>query len=218
MTLDKLYGVFDSRCKSYSSRIQHIISTRATIEEWKFNYQTEVLISDMWQSWCLFCRSLFFESCRGTKARNNASIAPRPYDNSWKRLGYEAKQYSSGSGCRPTGHINFLIRKEPTWGDLNVFLKILTNIQIKPANQPHLITTFGSFTDLKHLQRVRNACAHKNVETMQDIKQLTSSYSFSRLSCAPQLAWSTKSPGQEYAIEHWLFEMNLIADLATSTS
>jgi len=215
MHLSKLYNKFDSRCRSYSNRKDEIIALRGTINEWKFNHLTEVLISDIWQSWCHFSRELFFNSCRGSTARNGEIIAPLSGDHSWERLAYIGKQASQNRNPTPNGHISFAIRKEPTWGDLDVFTKILS--KVKPDNHQTLLTSYGSFSSLKHLQIVRNSCAHKNVETMAVISGLSSSYSFGKLGNSTDIAWKNSLDSGIYALELWLHEMNLIADLATST-
>lgn len=217
MHLGKLYDNFDSRCQSYTARINHIISMRSSIDNWKYNYLTEVLVSDIWQSWCNFCRNLLFSSCRGAYARDGSIIAKRGGDNSWERLGYEASQGIRNQTLRTNGHVNFAIRKEPTWGDLDKFIKATQALQ--PSNSNTLLSIFGSFTELKNLQLVRNACAHKNVETITDLLSLSSEYSFSELNCVTELAWQNKKVGgHEFAIELWLYEMNLIADYATETN
>ncbi len=214
MHLGKLYSQFDSRCRSYSVRINEINMAKSTISNWQFNHLTEVLISDIWQSWCNFCRELFMSSCRGTVAKNGTSIIARTGDNSWKRISYEAKQASSGRSVTTSGHSNFFIRHEPTWGDLDVFIKIVT--VMRPSNYMTLQSIYGSFTDLKTLQKVRNACAHKNVETMLALSMFSSSYSFVKLKNATDIVWTSKLNSSEFVIELWLFEMNLIADYATS--
>lgn len=216
MHLGKLYSKFDSRCNSYSVRIEALKSNQINMQPWEFNYQTEVLISDIWQNWCHFTRKLLFSSCRGTVARDGSIVLARSGDNTWKRLGYEAKQGVSQHNATPNGHLNFKIRMEPTWGDMNCAIKIIVKLQ--PSNKSHLLTTYGSFSKLKDLQLIRNACAHKNIETINSIYPLASRYNFGVLKNATQVAWATASGSNDYAIEEWLFEMNLIADLATSTS
>lgn len=216
MHLAKLYKIFDSRCKSYDKRKQDILNAKGSIPEWKFNYLTEVLISDVWQSWTKFCRSLIIYSCKGTKARDGAVILKRSCDNHWKRITYEAKSANQTRVPKPNGHLNFQMRDEPTWGDIDVFLRIVSGLA--PSNSNVLLTTYGSFLSLKDLQMLRNACAHKNVETVLDLNQLSSRYNFSKLKCATELAWAVSNSGTEYAIELWLYEMNLIADYATSSN
>ena len=212
----KLYSNFNSRCKSYDNRIVAIIKNKSAINDWEFNYLTEVLISDIWQSWCYFTRRLVMSSCRGTRARDKSVIKARSADNSWKRLGYEAKQALRNQRATPTGHTNFLIRLEPTWGDLNNIIRIIT--ALNPSNQNTLLSSYGSFSQLKDLQLVRNACAHKNIETINSLSPLGSRYSFSTLNCAPEVAWATVNGSKYFAIERWLYEMKMISYLATEKS
>lgn len=215
MHLGKLYSNFDSRCKSYFARIREINGKVSTNNEWEINYLTEVLISDIWQAWGNFCRELYFSSCRGTRSRDGGIILGMPGNHSWQRISYEARQAAFGQNTTVAGHQNFPMRKEPTWGDVDVFIKIVNAIQ--PSNSVTLLSIFGSFTDIKHIRRVRNACAHKNVESIGDISMLASNYSFPKLSYATDMAWKIKPGDADFAIEIWLFEMNLIADHATST-
>ncbi|MCE1395335.1 hypothetical protein LWU68_00215 [Enterobacter cloacae] len=216
MHLGKLYSNFDSRCNSYHQRIVDIKTKEPMLREWEFNYKTEVLISDIWQGWCHFTRELLMSSCRGTTARNGNIIPKRAGDNTWQRLGYEAKQAANQANASANGHVNFAIRKEPTWGDLDNISRIIG--QLKPNNENYLVGVYGSFSQLKDLQLVRNACAHKNVETLQTLMPLASRYSFGVPERATQVAWAKALGSNDFAIEQWLFEMNLIADHATSSS
>lgn len=218
MHFAKLYRHFDSRCKSYDSKISHILSLRNSISTWEFNYLTETLISDIWQHWCGFCHQLILSSCQGAKARDMTLITPRSGDTSYKRIGYEASHINRNSMHKVTanGHNSFAIRNEPTWGDIDVFVKVA--IGLNPSNVGTLTSIFGAPNSLKHLQKLRNACAHKNVETMQELNHLTLDYNFSKLNQPVELAWTTIKNGQEFAIQFWLYEMNLIADYATSNS
>lgn len=216
MHLAKLYRKFDARCNSYYLRAHEIQKLKLSVPRWKYNYLTEVLLSDVWQGWSGFCRELIFSSCRGTKARDGTLIKPRTGDVTWERLGYEAKQAQRGIKTTSNGHRNFYIRNEPTWGDIDSFIK--ATLALAPANMNYLTSVYGSFTNIKHLQRVRNACAHKNIETLQDISALSSTYKFSKIDYPSDVAWCNVKNNSEFAIELWLYEMNLIADYATSSS
>lgn len=216
MHLGKLYKDFNTRCSVYLVRVREINSLNNQIDEWKFNHLSETLISDIWQSWCRFSRTLFMSSCRGAIARNGKYIQPINGDHSWQRLGYIAKQNYISRTITANGHLSFKIRQEPTWGDLNAFIKIVTTV--KPSNYQTLIQSYGSFNSLKHLQRVRNSCAHKNIETMIDIHGLSNNYSFSSLKNSTDLAWKVCRTNKIFAIELWLYEMKKISDLATATN
>lgn len=214
MHLGKLYHSFSKRCNSYENRIIFVFSQKGVVDDWQFNNLTEVLISDIWQSWNHFCRELFLISCRGCKARDGSTIIAIQEQLTWKRLCYLAKSTISNKNPTATGHASFFMRSEPTWGDLSVFVKILNGV--KPNNFNHLMSTYGSFNRLKHMQNVRNACAHKNVETINELKNLSTHYGFMNLKNAPEIAWKTQLNSSNLAIEVWLDEMRTIADLATS--
>lgn len=218
MHFAKLYGHFDSRCKSYDRKISHILSLKNSISIWEFNYLTETLISDIWQHWCWFCHQLILSSCEGTRARDSTLITPRLGDNSYKRLGYEASHINRNTTHKITanGHNNFAIRNEPTWGDVDVFVKVA--LGLRPSNTGTLTSFFGAPNSLKHLQKLRNACAHKNAETMQELTHLRLDYNFSKLGQPVDLAWSTIKSGQDFAIQFWLYEMNLLADYVTTSA
>lgn len=217
MHLGKLYSKFDSRCNSYNDRVREIKFHESNLKKWEFNYQTEVLLSDVWQSWCHFTRKLLMTSCRGATARDTTIIQARNTDNnSWQRIGYEARQASFNQNASLHGHRNFLIRREPTWGDLDRVSQIITGLG--PSNASNLLGAYGSFSQLKDLQLVRNACAHKNIETLGSLSPLRSRYNFGTLKCATDIAWATTRGSNDFAIELWLYEMNMIADIATSKS
>ncbi|MBO7925578.1 hypothetical protein RB215_10255 [Pseudoalteromonas sp. HL-AS2] len=214
MHLGKLYSRFECRYRSYKSRIYQIQQIPSS-EQWKFNYCSEVLISDIWQSWSAFSRELIFSSCRGTVARNGDFIQERTttIGNCWKRLGYESSRFLRNNNLSDTGHNSFLIRKEPTWGDIENVPVIVDGLS--PNNKSNLISSFGSFSQLKDLQLVRNACAHKNVETISDLYDLAGRYSFVKITTPTDLAWSHKKGTTELAIDIWLEEMLTIANLTT---
>ena len=215
MHLGKLYKNFCIRQKSYSERANEIINNKNSLEEWRFNYKSEVLISDIWQNWCKFSRELYFSSCRGCTTKDNKKIHPISENLSRMWLSYLAKQAAYNKNVSPNGQNSFAIRKEPTWGDLEIFIKIITTV--RPENHQTLSASYGCLSKIKHLQLVRNACAHKNIETLGEIRELTNHYDFERLKFASNLAWGISAQDQCYAIDVWLHEMNTIADLSTAT-
>jgi hypothetical protein len=152
-----------------------------------------------------------------TISSDNSTIIPRLIyaDNSWQRLGYEAKQ--RGKPLKANGHNGFLIRYEPTWGDLDVLVDII--LALKPHNQNCLLTAFGmGLKDINYLQLARNACAHKNVETIKEFVNNTHLYyDVSQLKRPSDLAWSIKIGTHSFAFNTWLYEMRVIAKNAIRT-
>lgn len=100
--------------------------------------------------------------------------AARPGDNTWQRIAYEAKQSVLGNRIHPTRTITYH-RQEPTWGDQASLITIVNTLQ--PNNANTLITAFGlPLQGGKHLQIVRNACFHKNEETLSSVKSISIYY------------------------------------------
>lgn len=216
--MKKLYKALISRCAVHEKRIDELRTLRPSLDKWTFDRLTESLMSDIWQTWCLYCRNVAHTSCRGGECLDGAIIAKRLSinDNTWERIGYEAKSRKNISGAKVNGHNGFLMRYEPTWGDLNVMLDVIQAIGTVNKNQ--LLTAFGmGLTSINHLQKARNACAHKNVETISELSnEMVIYYSISHLKKPSDLAWSFLRGSHTFAFYNWLFEMRIIAMHASS--
>lgn len=213
-----LYKALISRCAVHETRIDELRKLRPSLDDWTFDRLTESLMSDIWQTWCLYCRNVVHASCRGGECLNGAIIVKRTsvHDNSWKRLGYEARNRKNINSTSVNGHHNFLMRYEPTWGDLSVMIDVIQ--AINPINKNQLLIAFGmGLTSINHLQKARNACAHKNVETISELSsQMVIHYNFSHLKKPSELAWSFLRGSHTFAFHNWLFEMRTIAMHASS--
>lgn len=117
---------------------------------------------------------------------------------------------------QPNAHISFPMWREPSWGDMSKLVKIITGLH--PSNENTLLNYFGTSSRLGDLQLIRNACAHKNSETLLRLQNLSLYYNFSKLQHPSELAWATLKGSNDTAFFYWLYEMNLIADYATSTT
>ncbi len=212
----KIYRWYNQKHGIYSSRIIQINSQRGQISNWEHRYLTETLISEIWQSWCLFSRATFFASIRGAKFRDGSFVPRRDGDNSWRRLGYEASAYKKMMTPKENKHQSFKMLNEPTWGDLDAFIRIISGAN--PPNKSALLAAYGgSFQGVKDLQKIRNCCAHKNIENYLDIRSLAISYVISPNATPTDIAWSIKKGSSLLAIESWLHETRLIADMATAS-
>lgn len=69
---------------------------------------------------------------------------------------------------------NSILRKEPTWGDIDKLLEIIR--AVNPANAPGLLAAFGTVPDVEHLRLIRNASAHINSQTFGEVIALQSRY------------------------------------------
>ena len=70
---------------------------------------------------------------------------------------------------------NTVLRAEPTWGDVDVLVKVL--IRLRPANFAPLLAAFSSgHQSSKALQLIRNGAAHNHIQNLNDIQMLRSAY------------------------------------------
>lgn len=212
-SLEKPYRSFLSNLERIRIRGIEVESESTRVKPWRLRFLTEGLISDLWQGWNNFTRTVLLMSCKGCSARDATLIARRPRDNSWQRIGYEANQAAFQRLIRPGKVIKFR-RQEPTWGDMNKVLNIISGLN--PSNKSKLMASFGlSLRGPKHMQLVRNACAHKNKETMAAVRSI-SIYYISKLPQQPsELVWQVDRSNKTVALYSWISDLKVIADLAT---
>ena len=121
----------------------------------------EGLISTVWQHWSLFCRRLVIASALGCKTRSGVVVAACVTPATWGRVSYIASRVKNDRRVHQ-GKENSLLRKEPTWGDVQRLQDVLN--ELRPCNLAQLSQCFGSISRGPiHVQVVRNAAAHRNL-------------------------------------------------------
>ncbi len=190
-----------------------IESESSRLTAWRLRLLTEGLLSDLWQDWNNFSRTVLLMSCQGCITRNAAKIQRRPCDNSWQRISYEAK-CASQDRAAVHGRINRFKSQEPTWGDTGKVVKIIHGLN--PTNKGRLISAFGlSVSGPTHLQLVRNACAHKNEESMKAVRQISIHYISQPLQQPSELVWQFHKRTKTVALYSWISDLQIIAGLVT---
>jgi hypothetical protein len=217
MSLHRLNGWLSLRLTKYAARAAFLQSQLGQIPSWQHRYLTESLISDIWLSWCWFSRILIHKSLRGTKARDNTVINGRTGDNSWQYIGHQCSKAALAQnhlGPAPSG---FLMRREPTWGDIGALIKIVT--ALTPANKNQLLTALGlPFSGPKHIQIVRNCAAHKTIENLNFLRgQFILTYDISGAATPEEVVWANKLGSSDLAIDLWLHEMRIMGEVATAS-
>lgn len=173
----------------------------------------EGLISVLWQSWSHFCREVVISSTTGCSTAGGRVLAPSVTPPNWERVSYIAMQTKGGGKPILPGRTNSVRRFEPTWGDVGALANVIS--ATKPANSSQLLSAFGLGQKVVHLQRVRNAAAHRNSETMKDILSFAHAYNLLRTPRHPSEAvYWVDAASRDYAIEAWAAEMRTIASLA----
>lgn len=137
----------------------------------------EGLLSRAWQSWCLFGREFVVESCRGTVDASGtpiagliAAVSDEAVSGAAIRAG-RAPASPSYWGASP----NSMLRKEPTWGDADVLVRILQRLSPTNAGKAQAAIS-NAWQYCKAVQTIRNGTAHNNPQTLVDVRSLASSY------------------------------------------
>jgi len=126
--------------------------------------ETEGLLSECWQVWCKFCRDVVVRSCLGSTRSGGVGV-PATYA-SWEQVSFVAARQRNG--VRPAAQgTNALLRKEPTWGDLDVVQDVVT--ALAPSNQAQLKHAFSLTPEIDHIRLIRNGAAHRNHQTLADV-------------------------------------------------
>lgn len=174
--------------------------------------QLEGVLSRIWQAWCRFCRRLIFESCRGTINASGLQIPPL--------AGAQTDGHISGAAIyawRNKGvnwrRSNLLLRLEPTWGDVDVLLDIVT--LLGPANAGSLsgMCTLAS-SEAKMLQAARNASSHDNQQTLTQLIRLGGPYSSFPINHACQSLFWVETTSSNYLLPFVLQALRGAADYA----
>jgi len=218
MSFHRLNGWVQTRLNGYMDKSSELQSQLGVMPSWQHRYLTESLMSEVWLTWCLFSRNIIHKSLRGTKARNSQLIISRQGDNSWQAIGHQCKRAARSENQVAAIPPSFLMRNEPTWGDIGSIIKIIN--ALNPSNQGQLTTAFGlPLHGPKHLQLVRNCAAHKTIENLLNLRsQLSLTYTLHNKVTPSEVAWSLKTGTSDLAINVWIDDMRTIADVATSSN
>lgn len=212
-SLKQPYTNFISNLERIRVRGVDVEAELVQLKPWRLRYLTEGLISDLWQSWNHFTRTVLTMSCQGCVNRTSILISKRSCNNSWKRIGYEAKQAAVNTKVHPSRTIRYK-KHEPTWGDTDKVIDIITGLS--SSNKDKLISAFGlPLRGPKHLQIVRNACAHKNDETMATVRNISIYYISKPLQQPCELTWQIDKRNNTTALYSWITDFKHVAELAT---
>ncbi len=171
-------------------------------------HKLEGALSDAWQSYCEFVRCICINSAIGCVTSNGISVLPSINPPTWQRASHIAISGASKKAPHTTAE-NQIKRREPTWGDVKKIIDIVS--ALAPTNATTLITYLGgSLYGPLHCQLVRNACAHKNDQNLQEVKNLSVLYLAQPIaSPADCLMWADTVTGKPAFIS-WLDDMRAI--------
>ncbi|MDP2265130.1 MAG: hypothetical protein Q8J70_01135, partial [Thiobacillus sp.] len=119
-----------SRCEQ---TFKNALMISSASDRHKRRHHLEGTLSDMWQAYCNFIRQLVIRSSTGCTSANGvvytASIVPA----NWQRASYIASRAAKGKLIQP-GLVNSVMRLEPTWGDTNKIIAIISALNPGNAN------------------------------------------------------------------------------------
>ena len=133
MDLPAVWADFVSAVDLLAELVRDFARRRGPLDEAsRFSLEDECflegILSRVWQSWSRFCRSAVFNSCLGTVNNTGNSIAALPAASSEAHVSGAAIRAHKNTNPPYWGVPNSVLRYEPTWGDVDVLVKVLTPI------------------------------------------------------------------------------------------
>ena len=146
MALTSVWTAFEQELDSQSAYIRGFAAAKTLSGSSDFSYLDECLLegllSRVWQTWCDFCRRCVIESCVGTTNANGTMIVGLPSAASEAHVSGAAIKAKKAQTGPFWGAPNALLRNEPTWGDIDVLVKVLT--RLSPNNSANMLAAFSS--------------------------------------------------------------------------
>jgi hypothetical protein len=173
----------------------------------------EGLISSLWQSWCEFCRDVVISTTTGASTRaGNTVISPIYSIHTEAEIAFIAAILSKSERFNTIKPIKSR-RHEPTWGDIDKLLLIITGLS--PTNTGSLLSIFGSANAIKDLQVYRNASAHVCSDTIKSVSATRLRYNDTKFMHPSDTMFWIDPISRNYLWKLWIDEMELISDFAT---
>lgn len=218
-----LYDVWSKLTDEFdlvSTHFHDFASARTSISSatdfvFKDECNLEGLLSRTWQAWCGFCRSCIVESCLGT-TNGQGALVPKHIDALSEAHVSGATIRAKNTHKPPTwGSTNSILKNEPTWGDVDLLNKVIP--RLGPANQGQLLAAFSSGSDsAKALQRIRNASAHFNQETMSSVQGMRSQFVTFPITHPIQALYWVNPNSADFLIQHALDDLSEVGLAAIS--
>lgn len=168
----------------------------------------EGLISALWQTWCSYCKSIFFGSIKGAITLNGAVIDTPPYVNSTEyELFYLAKMWGESKTINQVKSAQ--PQSEPTWGDVSKLSVIFNNAST--PNAAIVSPPLANSQLLKDLQVVRNASAHINAHCLQKINLARVRYSQTSYKHPSDVLLWVDPLNNDYLWKAWIIEIRILS-------
>ena len=151
-------------------------------------------------------------SCLGAETNGGVVLPISVSPPTPQRVSYLAIQAKKNK-VAVAGQTNSVWRYEPTWGDVSVLVRII--LLANPGNAPQLLTTFGGITKgPAHLQKVRNASAHLNDQSIAELLAIQLYYLGAPIRFPCEASFWIDTVSGDFAFVAWLDEMRFLAKSA----
>jgi len=171
----------------------------------------EGLLSNLWQSWNLFCRDILIASAQGANTAAGV-LTTSPYAGLTEpEIAFVFQKLSRNQNVgtiKPLSGRHF----EPTWGDPVTINRI--SVGIGASNSSSLTSAFGGLILVSDLQKCRNACAHLNMESLVLVTNARVRYDDTSLRHPSEMMFWSDPSTKDFAWKSWIDEMMLTADFA----
>ncbi len=177
------------------------------------NALQEGLLSNLWQSWNLFCRDIQIASAQGANTTTGV-LTTSPYSGLTEpEIAFASLRLSRNENV---GTIRPLTGRhlEPTWGD-----SVKTNrisVGLGASNSGTLASAFGGAILVSDLQICRNACAHLNLDSLALVSAARVRYDDTSLRHPSEMMFWTDPSTNDFVWKSWIDEMMLTADFAVA--
>ena len=171
-TLDVEMAVLAGHIRDFAADKSRLSSASdfSTLDE----CQLEGVLSRVWQGWSIFWRRSVIQSCLGTFDASGSPIvrlAEALDENHVSGAAIKARQKKKPYWGFP----NEVLKREPTWGDVDQVANILE--RLRPENSSQLLAALSSANlHAKPLQVIRNAAAHNHYQNVEELLRLQSAY------------------------------------------
>lgn len=210
MALHDLQTQLEQELDSLSIHLRDFASAKSLGAPSDFSFLDECLLegllSRVWQSWNFFCRHCVIESCVGTTDASGTAIAGLTDAASEEHVSSAAIKARKDPKGPYWGTTNSALRAEPTWGDVDVLIKILARLQ--PKNSARMLAAFSSsYASAKALQVIRNGSAHNHGQNMKEIQALGSAYLVFPIAHPTHAMFWTEPRSKDFLVTHAIDEL-----------
>lgn len=189
---------------------RHVVDTPLTYRFDCYAFQ-EGLLSNLWQSWNLFCRDILIASAQGANTLAGVPTASPYTGRPEAEISYVSTKLSKNQSI---GRIQPLAGRhlEPTWGDAVKLNRI--SVGIDASNSGSLASAFSGVKLISDLQKCRNACAHLNSETVALVVGTRVRYDDTSFRHPSQMMFWSDPVTRDFAWKAWIDEMVLVSEFA----